>query len=67
MYIYTSLMYHNSIFMYSLSIWRHHTMAQERIGYAHAHGAPAKGKILMVAGSPTTSTQTGWPIGFWAA
>lgn len=36
-------------------------------GYAHAHGAPAKGKILMVAGSPAVSTQTGWPIGFWAA
>jgi putative intracellular protease/amidase len=36
-------------------------------GYAHAHGAPSKGKILMVAGSPAVSTQTGWPIGFWAA
>jgi putative intracellular protease/amidase len=40
---------------------------KEVIGYAHAHGAPAKGKILMVAGSPAVSTQTGWPIGFWAA
>jgi putative intracellular protease/amidase len=39
----------------------------ERVGYAHPHGAPAKGKILMVAGSPSVSTQTGWPIGFWAA
>lgn len=36
-------------------------------GYAHAHGAPTKGKILMVAGSSSVSTQTGWPIGFWAA
>lgn len=40
---------------------------KELIGYAHAHGAPAKGKILMVAGSPAVSAQTGWPIGFWAA
>jgi len=40
---------------------------KERIKYAHAHGAPAKGKILMVAGSPAVSAQTGWPIGFWAA
>ncbi|GAB4143019.1 MAG: type 1 glutamine amidotransferase domain-containing protein [Bacteroidia bacterium] len=36
-------------------------------GYAHMHGAPSKGKILMVAGSPAVSTQTGWPVGFWAA
>jgi hypothetical protein len=35
--------------------------------YVHFHGAPSKGKILMVASSPTTSRQTGWPIGFWAA
>ncbi len=35
--------------------------------YVHFHGAPAKGKILMVASSPTISKQTGWPIGFWAA
>jgi putative intracellular protease/amidase len=35
--------------------------------YVHFHGAPAKGKILMVASSPTVSQQTGWPIGFWAA
>lgn len=35
--------------------------------YVHFHGAPTKGKILMVASSPTVSTQTGWPIGFWAA
>lgn len=35
--------------------------------YVHFHGAPAKGKILMVASSPAVSTQTGWPIGFWAA
>lgn len=35
--------------------------------YVHFHGAPVKGKILMVASSPATSQQTGWPIGFWAA
>lgn len=35
--------------------------------YVHFHGAPSKGKILMVASSPSTSAQTGWPIGFWAA
>jgi putative intracellular protease/amidase len=35
--------------------------------YVHFHGAPSKGKILMVASSPSVSTQTGWPIGFWAA
>ncbi|MFN8491120.1 MAG: type 1 glutamine amidotransferase domain-containing protein [Caldilineaceae bacterium] len=35
--------------------------------YVHFHGAPTKGKILMVASSPAVSKQTGWPIGFWAA
>lgn len=35
--------------------------------YVHFHGAPFKGKILMVASSPTVSEQTGWPIGFWAS
>lgn len=40
---------------------------KERINYVHPHGAPSKGKILMVASSPSTSQQTGWPIGFWAA
>jgi putative intracellular protease/amidase len=35
--------------------------------YVHFHGAPAKGKILMVASSPGVSKQTGWPIGFWGA
>mgnify|MGYP001810531044 CR=1 FL=1 len=35
--------------------------------YVHFHGAPVKGKILMVASSPAVSAQTGWPIGFWAA
>jgi putative intracellular protease/amidase len=35
--------------------------------YVHFHGAPVKGKILMVASSPSVSKQTGWPIGFWAA
>lgn len=40
---------------------------KETLRYVHPHGAPAKGKILMVASSPATSAQTGWPIGFWAA
>lgn len=40
---------------------------QEVQAYVHPHGAPSKGKILMVASSPAISKQTGWPIGFWAA
>jgi len=40
---------------------------KEKWNYVHSHGAPYKGKILMVASSPSTSKQTGWPIGFWAA
>jgi putative intracellular protease/amidase len=40
---------------------------KERLSYVHPHGVPSKGKILMVASSPSTSKQTGWPIGFWAA
>ena len=40
---------------------------EEKNSYVHAHGMPIKGKILMVASSPTVSEQTGWPIGFWAA
>lgn len=43
------------------------SMIKEENQYVHFHGAPAKGRILMVASSPTTSKQTGWPIGFWAA
>lgn len=39
----------------------------EKLHYVTYHGAPAKGKILMVASSPAVSKQTGWPIGFWAA
>ena len=35
--------------------------------YVHYSGAPAKGKILMVVSSPAVSSQTGWPIGFWAS
>jgi len=35
--------------------------------YVHFHGAPVKGRILMVASSPSVSKQTNWPIGFWAA
>ncbi|HMS98627.1 MAG TPA: type 1 glutamine amidotransferase domain-containing protein, partial [Saprospiraceae bacterium] len=42
-------------------------MVKEENQYVHFHGAPARGKILMVASSPTVSKQTGWPIGFWAA
>lgn len=40
---------------------------QEVQSYVHFHGAPFKGKILMVASSPSVSQQTGWPIGFWVA
>ncbi len=40
---------------------------KEKNAYVHFHGAPSKGKILMVASSPSVSKQTGWPIGFWAA
>ncbi len=43
------------------------TTVKEEKHYVHAHGMPAKGKILMVASSPAVSEQTGWPIGFWAA
>lgn len=43
------------------------TQVKEKENYVHFHGAPLKGKILMVASSPTISEQTGWPIGFWAA
>lgn len=46
---------------------KQNNMTTEVNNYVHFHGAPAKGKILMVASSPTTSKQTGWPIGFWAA
>lgn len=42
-------------------------MITEVNNYVHFHGAPVKGKILMVASSPSVSKQTGWPIGFWAA
>ncbi len=42
-------------------------MVTEVNKYVHFHGAPTKGKILMVASSPAVSQQTGWPIGFWAA
>jgi putative intracellular protease/amidase len=40
---------------------------KEELRYVHPHGVPSKGKILMVASSPSVSQQTGWPIGFWAA
>lgn len=35
-------------------------------GYLHNPTMPKKGKVLMVASSPSVSEQTGWPIGFWA-
>ena len=40
---------------------------QEETKYVHSHGMPFKGKILMIASSPSVSKQTGWPIGFWGA
>ncbi len=40
---------------------------KEKQSYVHPHGAATKGKILMVASSPSVSKQTGWPIGFWAS
>ena len=43
------------------------TQAKEVKQYVHFHGAEYKGKILMVASSPSVSRQTGWPIGFWGA
>lgn len=43
------------------------TKIKEDLQYVHVHGMPQKGKILMIASSPTVSKQTGWPIGFWAA
>jgi len=43
------------------------SQVKEKQTYVHPHGAPSKGKILMVASSPSVSQQTGWPIGFWAA
>ena len=39
----------------------------EKQSYVHPHNVPYRGKILMVASSPSVSEQTGWPIGFWAA
>lgn len=42
-------------------------MITEKQHYVHAHGMPSRGKILMVASSPSVSEQTGWPIGYWAA
>lgn len=40
---------------------------KEVSSYVHFHGTQTKGKILMVASSPSVSEQTGWPIGFWGA
>jgi putative intracellular protease/amidase len=49
------------------SIKNEKNMVKEHNSYVHFHGAPSKGKILMVASSPAQNKQTGWPIGFWAA
>lgn len=50
-----------------LSLHSLKAQVKEKLNYVHAHGMPFKGKILMVASSPSVSGQTGWPIGFWAA
>ncbi len=42
-------------------------MVIEVNNYVHLHGAPYKGKILMVVSSPSVSVKTGWSIGFWAS
>ena len=57
----------NTSFLLTLLLTAAACKPPEKIGYMHPHGAPSKGKILMVVGSPTVSTQTKWPIGFWAA
>ncbi len=31
------------------------------------HGGGSKGKVLLIVSNPSTSKQTGWPIGVWAA
>ncbi len=56
-----------SVFAQKLNKTNKMSQVKERKNYVHPHGAPTKGKILMVASSPSVSTQTGWPIGFWAA
>lgn len=38
-----------------------------RSGYLHPLSFPAKGKILLVIANPAISTQTGWPVGYWAS
>lgn len=40
---------------------------KQAVKYMHRHEAPSKGKILLVASSPTVSQRTGWRIGFWAS
>lgn len=55
------------IFIVNNSYGEKMNKVNEEVKYVHAHGMPSKGKILMVASSPSTSKQTGWPIGFWAA
>ncbi|EOQ87216.1 DJ-1/PfpI family protein [Leptospira yanagawae serovar Saopaulo str. Sao Paulo = ATCC 700523] len=53
------------LFSFAFCIGNHSPV--ETKSYVHFHGAPNKGKILMVLSSPSISKQTGWPIGFWAA
>lgn len=55
------------ILILSLAIACGSSKVQEEVKYVHVHGQPSKGKILMVASSPSISKQTGWQIGFWAA
>lgn len=64
-YIHCSTLWHHSIKNYFL--FSNMSTITEIQSYVHFHGAPSKGKILMVASSPAVSEQTGWPIGFWAA
>ncbi len=42
---------------------------KELVGHSFGHsgGDQEKKKVLMIASNPSTSAQTGWPIGCWAA
>jgi putative intracellular protease/amidase len=39
----------------------------EQVGNHGSHDGSTKGKILMIAANPATSSLTGWPVGCWAA
>jgi len=43
------------------------TPTREIIGHQHHTGKTPDKKVLMIASNPSTSAQTGWPIGCWAA